>query len=84
MKVKVFLYGSVWSEYGIPVYRDQPAGTRVATEEDFIKNGQIQVGKWFLLKNYHSGFYEAYKIKEDHSNDRVQPWLNDNRIFVHI
>lgn len=80
---EVFLVGTHWFEHGVPVYRDQPPGTRQAIAEDFINGGVVQVGKWLLLQSYFSGYYEAYRITgPSFSIDKIQPWLKDGRVYV--
>jgi hypothetical protein len=47
MKAEIFIYGTLWFEHGVATYKAQPPGTRLATEDDFIKNGRLNVGKWW-------------------------------------
>lgn len=83
LQVEVFLVGTHWFEYGVPVYRDQPAGTRQATAEDFIVGGIVQVEKWLLLQSYFTGYFEAYRITgPSFTIDKVEPWLKDGRVYV--
>ena len=84
MKIEIFLYGTLWFDHGVATYKAQPPGTRLASEDDFIKNGRLNVGKWFLIHCFHSGHYSAWKVNSDFTFDKIRPWLDADRVFVHL
>lgn len=69
-------------ETGIWCYPTLPPGMRIATQEDFEKDNQLNRGLHYLIHSYHSDEFEAYIVNERFTLDKISPWLNDNRIFV--
>jgi hypothetical protein len=70
------------SSLGIWIYPSLPPGMKVATKEDFLeKNGQLILGKDFLVKSFHFDRYEAH-ITTLNFLDKWDLWLKENNIYV--
>jgi len=70
---------------GRKYYDELPAGMRVAADSDLLNNGRPRVGARYLVRSYHSGLYEEYKISEyvDVAGlGWLRPFIDDGRVWV--
>lgn len=67
---------------GIICYKSQPENTRLATKEDFFLNGKLKMGMYYLIHAYHDNDFEAYKVNSKFNIKNIEPWLNNNRVFI--
>ncbi len=72
------------NEFGIWIYPTLPEGMKVATREDFLdKNGQLILGKDFLVKSFHFDRYEAHKTTPIFFQ-KWEEWILHNHIYNRV
>ena len=69
-------------EIGIWIYPILPPGLRVAKREDFFVNGNILIGLSFIIHSFHDNEYEAHIVKPGFEIEKIDPWLQEGRIYV--
>ena len=68
---------------GLFYYENLPDIFRIGTLEDFSNLKQmIQDKKPFLMLSYVTGRYECYRVSFFFEVHKLNPWLNDNKVFV--
>lgn len=68
---------------GFKYYDLLPEGWSLASVDDFYNNKQLLImNKPYLVQSFHTNKYEAYRSKSKNIIQKLNPWLEDNRVFV--
>lgn len=84
-------------ECGFPYSEQLPENFVLATPEDFFQN--VSVKNWvgehhhfevalrldfpFAVLSFHSGLYELYRVREYFDPDKLEPWFQENHVFIY-
>jgi hypothetical protein len=69
-------------ENGFQFYAVQPAGTRVATLDDFHVQGKRKVGMKFLILGQYWKVYQVYMVTGGLTAAKLEEFMKDKRVFV--
>jgi hypothetical protein len=68
---------------GYPYFDQLPEEYRIATIDDFHKNGKLNIGMKFLIRWIdNENYYEVREVKENLTGKYLKPHIDDNRVFV--
>ncbi len=67
---------------GSPYYENQPAGTRVASRDDFFQYGERIINMPYLVKVFYDEIFYAKRTNESFKIEKLKPWLDVGRVFV--
>ncbi|MFZ4569730.1 MAG: hypothetical protein ACOYM0_01210 [Bacteroidales bacterium] len=69
---------------GFEYFDKLPEGYRLATLDDFHKNGRKILGKEYLIQwARNNQYYEIRHITEKLTGDWLMPFIKENRVFIH-
>jgi hypothetical protein len=68
---------------GFYFYDTLPSGWRIATPFDFDDIiGCVQKRMPFLVKGFHSGKFECYRVQESFKIHKIMPWIECCMVYV--
>jgi len=67
---------------GWEYFEKLPEGYRVATLDDFHKNGRKMIGMEFLIKWVRKEYYQVCKVTETLTGANLKPFIEVGRVFV--
>jgi hypothetical protein len=69
-------------ENGFQFYAIQPAGTRVATLDDFHVQGKRKMGMKFLIFGQYWKVYQVYVVTGGLTAAKLEKFVKEGRVFV--
>lgn len=72
------------SIHGFEYFDELPKTTRLATMDDFHKDGRLKVGMYFIVHQYSDGKYGLYEVHKTLTGKRLKPFIDHGRIFIFV
>jgi hypothetical protein len=79
LTVKIFMKTD---QNGWPYYDKLPDEYRLATINDFILNGRLNLRMEFLIKRVQTEHYDVYNVSANLKSTFLIPFITDQRVFV--